>query len=229
MKRFYIFLVLLMTANFAFSQRLPEKLAKQFEDTGLFYFAYVHNGINIKPDIVNYDPTKLPLRMSYASDEDYLSGERLYLDPRLFSDTKKATINDIKSVMRRGLNISELPDYSISYKKRRWVDGKKLSFEICYGQSVKSSIPVYGAGLYSFTVFAKESEAEIATVEELDASIDMIKLKSIPESTVPCTLTFENYVDEALLSVSANNTFPFVATFCTAILLNSAILFTSLS
>ena len=31
------------------------------------------------------------------------------------------------------------------------------------------------------------------------------------------------------VGVSANNTFPFVATFCTATLLNSAILFTSLS
>ncbi|WP_287048780.1 hypothetical protein [Treponema sp.] len=106
--------------------------------------------------------------MSYASDEDYLSGERLYLDPRLFSDTKKATIKDIKSVMRRGLNISELPDYSISYKKRRWVDGKKLSFEICYGQSVKSSIPVYGAGLYSFTVFAKDGVYRINLSDSTD-------------------------------------------------------------
>ena len=168
MKRFYIFLVLLMTANFAFSQRLPEKLAKQFEDTGLFYFAYVHNGINIKPDIVNYDPTKLCLRMSYTSDEDYLKGERPYLDSKLFSDTERATIKDIKSVMRRGMNISELPDYSVSYKKRRWVDGKKLSFEICYGQSVKSSIPVYGAGLYSFTVFAKDGVYRINLSDPTD-------------------------------------------------------------
>ncbi len=167
MKKLFI-LISLVAANCVFAQPLPKKLVKQFEDTGLFYFEYVYNGINIKPDIVNYDPTKLPLRMSYASDEDYLSGERLYLDPRLFSDTKKATIKDIKSVMRRGLNISELPDYSISYKKRRWVDGKKLSFEICYGQSVKSSIPVYGAGLYSFTVFAKDGVYRINLSDSTD-------------------------------------------------------------
>ena len=53
MKRFSIFLVLLMTASFVFSQRLPKKLAKQFEDTGLFYFKYHHKGLNAKPDILN--------------------------------------------------------------------------------------------------------------------------------------------------------------------------------
>ena len=88
MKRFYIFLVLLMTANFAFSQRLPEKLAKQFEDTGLFYFKYHHKGLNAKPDILNYAPDRMSLGLSCISEEEYLKEERPYLDPKLFSNTK---------------------------------------------------------------------------------------------------------------------------------------------
>ena len=130
MKRFYIFLVLLMTANFAFSQRLPEKLAKQFEDTGLFYFKYHHKGLNAKPDILNYAPDRMSLGLSCISEEEYLKEERPYLDPKLFSNTKIASVKDIKSVMRRGLRISDRPSYSTNYEKRRWSTEK--SFHLKY-------------------------------------------------------------------------------------------------
>lgn len=167
MKKFFIS-ILLMTIGFAFSQRLPKKLVKQLEDSGLFYFVCAQNGINAEPKIVNYASDKLPLRMSYDTNEEYLRGERPYLDSKLFSDKEKATIKDIQSVMKRGLNISELPDYSISYKKRRWVDGKKLSFEICYGQSLKPGLPVYGAGKYTFTAFAKDGVYRINLSDSTD-------------------------------------------------------------
>ena len=168
MKRFYIFLVLLMTANFAFSQRLPEKLAKQFEDTGLFYFKYHHKGLNAKPDILNYAPDRMSLGLSCISEEEYLKEERPYLDPKLFSNTKIASVKDIKSVMRRGLRISDRPSYSTNYEKRRWVDGKKLSFEICYNQSTRENIPIFASGTYTFTVFSKDGVYRMSIADFTD-------------------------------------------------------------
>lgn len=179
MKRFYIFLVLLMTANFAFSQRLPEKLAKQFEDTGLFYFKYHHKGLNAKTDILNYAPDRMSLGLSCISEEEYLKEERPYLDPKLFSNTKIASVKDIKSVMRRGLRISDRPSYSTNYEKRRWVDGKKLSFEICYNQSTRENIPIFASGTYTFTVFSKDgvyrmSIADFTDCRERNADYDAL-------------------------------------------------------
>ena len=170
MKRFSIFLVLLMTASFVFSQRLPKKFAKQFEDTGLFYFKYHHKGLNAKPDILNYSPDKMSLGLSCISEEEYLKEERPYLDSSLFSDTKKASVKDIKSVMRRGLRISDRPSYSTDYEKRRWVDGKKLSFEICYNQSTKKNIPIFASGVYTFTVFSKDGVYRMSIADFTDCT-----------------------------------------------------------
>ena len=92
MKKIFIS-ILLMTISFAFSQTLPKKLLKQLEELGLFYFEYRQRA-NANPDIQNYDPSKLCLRISCISEQEYLKWQRSYLDPRLFSDAEKGTVED---------------------------------------------------------------------------------------------------------------------------------------
>lgn len=175
MKRFSIFLVLLAMANFAFSQTLPKKLAKQFEDTGLFYITYSWNGIGNREEDIKSEINKFHLLISYDTKETFMRGKIIWLNEDIFPEKDSVVFEDVKSKLKECKNIFAFTNSE--YLNFRWNEGRKLAYSVMYSQQKYRQI--LAAGVYVFRIFIKDAIYTIklsdpTNVEERNADYDAL-------------------------------------------------------